>query len=345
VKRIALLTAVLALGATSLAVASSGGYAWQLTPTGSTARLRGLSAVSKTTAWASGSQGTVLRTVDKGATWQSVGPPGTSELQFRDIEAFDADTAVILSIGEGTDSRIYRTSDAGATWSLVFVNDEPQAFYDCMAWFDKHRGLALSDPVNGRFRILATNDGGQSWHVVDAQMPPALPGEFAFAASGQCITTAGGRDAWFGTGGGAVARVFHSSDRGQTWTVTATPIRSAPSAGIFALAFRDPRHGIASGGDFLLPAASPDALALTQDGGASWQLVPNAPNQYRSGAHWVTGTDAIIVGPSGSDASFDQGRSWQRFDSGSFDTIDCAGGHACWASGEQGRVAYLVRTP
>ena len=343
-KRIALLAAVLTLGVTSLAAASSGGYAWQLTPTGSTARLRGLSAVSQWTAWASGSAGTVLRTVDKGATWESVGPPGTSTLQFRDIEAFDAETAVILSIGEGTDSRIYRTSDGGRTWSLVFLNDEPQAFYDCMAWFDKHRGLALSDPVNGRFRILATRDGGRTWHVVDAEMPSALPGEAGFAASGQCITTAGGRDVWFGTGGGVAARVFHSSDRGQTWTVATTPIRSSPSAGIFALAFRDPRHGIASGGDFLSPAASPDALALTDDGGETWQLVADAPNQYRSGAHWVTGRDAIIVGPSGSDATFDQGQTWHRFDEGSFDTVDCAGGHACWASGEAGRVAYLVRT-
>ena len=342
-KRISLLVAVFSLLATSMALASSGDYSWQLTPTGSSARFRGLSAVSENIAWVSGSQGTVLRTIDTGATWQSVGPPGTTALQFRDIEAFDADTALILSIGTGTDSRIYRTTDGGQTWTLVFQNTEPTAFYDCMAFFDQHRGLALSDPVNGYFRILATDDGGQSWDVVDADMPPALPAEFAFASSGQCITTAGGRDAWFGTGGDAVARVFHSGDRGQSWTVANTPMHSNELAGIFALAFRDPRHGLAAGGDLLTPAASPDALALTHDGGASWQLVADAPNQYRSGAHWVTGRDAIIVGPTGSDASFDQGRSWQQFDSGSFDTVDCAGGFACWASGEQGRVAYLVR--
>jgi photosystem II stability/assembly factor-like uncharacterized protein len=344
-KRISLLVAVFSLLATSIALASSGGYSWQLTPTGSSASLRGLSAVSENIAWASGSQGTVLRTIDTGATWQSVGPPGTTALQFRDIEAFDANTALILSIGTGTDSRIYRTTDGGQTWTLVFQNTEPTAFYDCMAFFDEHRGLALSDPVNGYFRILATDDGGLSWHVVDADMPPALPAEFAFAASGQCITTAGGRDAWFGTGGDAVARVFHSGDRGETWTVHNTPIRSGPSAGIFALAFRDPHHGLAAGGDFLLETASPDALALSDDGGSSWQLVADAPDEYRSGATWVTGTDAIIVGPSGSDASFDQGHSWQRFDSSSFHTVDCAGGHACWASGAQGRVAYLVREP
>ncbi|HET9323833.1 MAG TPA: hypothetical protein VFO03_08145 [Gaiellaceae bacterium] len=345
-KRVALLAAVLSLLATSMALASGGthDYGWQLTPTGSTSHFRGLSAVSERTAWVSGYDGVVLRTTDKGATWQSVGPPGTASLQFRDIEAFDADTAVIMSVGGTPDSfRIYRTEDGGQTWTLAFLNTEPAAFYDCMAFFDRHRGLALSDPIDGRFRILSTSDGGRSWQIVNADMPPALPAEFAFAASGQCLTTAGGRDAWFGTGGDAVARVFHSGDRGQTWTVANTPVRSLPSGGIFALAFRDPLHGIAAGGDFLTPTASPDALALTADGGGSWSLVPNAPNEYRSGAHWVTGTDAIIVGPSGSDVTFDQGRTWQGFDDGSFDTVDCAGDHACWASGELGRVAYLTR--
>ena len=344
-KRVAVLVAVFSLVATSMALASSAArdYGWQLTPTGSAARLRGLSAVSERVAWASGSLGTVLRTTDKGATWQSVGPPGTQTLQFRDIEAFDANTAVILSIGTGTDSRIYRTTDGGQTWTLVFQNAEPTAFYDCMAFFDRHRGLALSDPVNGRFRILATNDGGQSWHIVAADMPPALGAEFAFAASGQCITTAGGRDAWFATGGDAIARVFHSRDRGMTWTVANTPVRSGPSAGIFALAFRDPRHGLAAGGDFLAPTASPDAHARSDDGGATWRLMTAAPDEYRSGAHWVNGRSAIIVGPSGSDATFDAGATWHGFDEGSFDTVDCAGGYACWASGEQGRVAFLTR--
>ena len=118
--------------------------------------------------------------------------------------------------------------------------------------------------------------------------------------------------------------------------MSTTPIRSGPSAGIFALAFRDPRHGLASGGDFLTPAASPDALALTDDGGATWQLVADAPNEYRSGAHWVNGQVAIIVGPTGSDASADAGRSWDNFDGGSFDTVDCAGGWVVLGLGRAG---------
>ena len=334
---------LIAAAAASAALAGGRDYAWQLTPTGSDARFRGLAAVSADVAWVSGSLGTVLRTVDGGTTWEDVSPPGTEALQFRDIEAFDARNAVILSIGTGTDSRIYVTSNAGATWTLAFTNDDPNAFYDCMTFFDRKRGLALSDPVDGRFRILATEDGGRTWAVVDAEMPAALPGEFAFAASGQCIVSAGGTHAWFATGGGAEARVFRTSDRGLTWTVSSTPVRSGPTAGIYALAFRDPRHGIAVGGDFTTPTSAPNALAVTADGGVTWRLASDAPDEYRSGVTWVTGRDAIAVGPTGSDVSRSFGRSWERFDSGSFDTVDCASPVACWAAGERGRVARLVR--
>jgi photosystem II stability/assembly factor-like uncharacterized protein len=343
-RRIPILLGALALAATSLGFASGGGsFAWQLTSTGSTARLRGLSAVSAEIAWTSGSLGTVLRTVDRGSTWESVGPPDTSTLQFRDIEAFGAKRAVILSIGTGSDSRVYVTEDAGRHWRLAFVNDDPNAFYDCMTFFDRRHGLALSDPVDGKFRLIATDDGGESWHVVAADMPPALEGEFAFAASGQCLTSVKGRDAWFATGGGAQSRVFRSDDRGQTWEVSATPIPSGPSSGIFALAFRDRRHGVAVGGDFLAPTASPDSFALTDDGGQTWRLVEDAPDEYRSGATWLDERIALAVGPSGSDVSVDRGQSWDDIDDGSFDTVDCAHRGACWASGEQGRVAYLVR--
>jgi photosystem II stability/assembly factor-like uncharacterized protein len=341
----ALLVALLAVAGTATAFAStrSPDVEWRLTPTGSEARLRGISVVSEKVVWTSGSLGTVLRTRDRGRTWRNVSPPGTEELQFRDIEAFGEDDAVILSIGEGESSRVYVTSNGGRTWQLGFVNDDPRAFYDCMTFFDRRHGLALSDPVDGRFRIIATDDGGRSWRVVAAEMPPALAGEFAFAASGQCLVSEGKRDAWFATGGGAQARVFRSGDGGRSWEVSATPVRSGPTAGIFALAFRDKRHGLAVGGDFTTPAVAPDALALTADGGESWRLVADAPNEYRSGAAWASSRVALAVGPSGSDVSADGGRSWDRFDGGSFDTVDCAR-DACWASGEQGRVAFLVRS-
>ena len=345
-KRIFALAALLFVIGVAPAAAARPGYAWHETATGTTAHFRGLSAVSATTAWVSGytpTEGVVMRTTDGGATWQDVSPLGTAGLQFRDIEAFDADDAVTMSIGSNpTDFRIYVTHDGGQTWDITFVNSEPTAFYDCMTFFDRNRGLALSDPPDGvHFRVIATDDGGMSWHVTGLQMP-AAPGEYAFAASGQCLTSDHGHRAWFGTGGSG-ASVFRSDDRGVSWTMAPTPMLFGPTAGINGLAFDGQERGIAVGGDFTLPAASPDAFARSFDGGSTWSLVPGAPQEYRSGVTWVDGQTAIAVGLSGSDVSTDFGATWTRFDDGSLDTVDCASPEACWSSGAAGRVAYLVR--
>jgi photosystem II stability/assembly factor-like uncharacterized protein len=317
---------------------------WKLQDSGSTARLRGLSAVSDRVAWASGTEGTVLRTVNGGRTWRSVGPPDTADLQFRDIEAFDADHAVALAIGEGELSRVYVTDNGGRTWAETFRNTDPAAFYDCVAFFDRRHGLALSDPVGGKFRILSTKDGGRSWALAPtAGMPPALDGEFAFAASGTCLVTAPGHsgDAWIASGGGSSSRVFHTRDFGAHWSVSSTPIPSGASAGIYSLAFRDRLHGLAVGGDFAAPTAAPDGAATTRDGGRTWTVAKKVPAEYRSGAAYRTDRVALAVGPTGSDVSYDGGRTWTRFDTGSFDSVECAG-HTCWASGENGRIARLV---
>jgi photosystem II stability/assembly factor-like uncharacterized protein len=317
---------------------------WQLSPTGVTARFRGLSAVSRQVAWLGGSAGTVLRTTDGGRTWGNVSPPGVTDLQFRDVEAFDANNALILAIGPGDTSRIYRTRDGGAHWTEAFRNPDPNAFYDCMAFFDRRHGLAMSDPVDGKFRILSTSDGGDTWTVLSSDgMPPALDGEAGFAASGQCLTV-NGDDAWLATGGGAQARVLHSRDRGLHWTVSVTPLASSPSAGVFATAFRNSHDGVAVGGDFANPTGHDHAIAFTNDGARHWAEPGTVPQGYRSGVtfHPFLRTVLFAVGPTGSDLSIDSGRHWQQFDAGSFDTVDCGFDGVCWASGEQGRVARLA---
>ncbi|WP_208897597.1 WD40/YVTN/BNR-like repeat-containing protein [Streptomyces incarnatus] len=310
-------------------------------------RFRGLAAVDRHTAWLAGTGGTVLRTTDGGASWRNVSPPGAAGLQFRDVEAFDARRAVVLAIGEGEASRVYRTEDGGATWTESFRNTDPKAFYDCLAFFDRRHGLAMSDPVDGRFRILSTSDGGRSWRVLpSAGMPPALDGEAGFAASGQCLVTSGPRDVWLATGGGAHARVLHSADRGLTWTAADTPVPAGdPAKGVFALAFRDRTHGLAVGGDYRPDQASPQAAAVTADGGRTWTAAPTPPPAYRSGAAWLphSRTAALAVGPTGTDLTTDAGRTWRTIDTGSYDTVDCTPDLSCWAAGEQGRVARLER--
>lgn len=339
-----------ALAALSVAPAHAHGASrhaphWELKESGTAARFRGLAAVDRDTAWLAGSGGTVLRTTDGGAHWRNVSPPGAGDLEFRDVQAFDARRAVVLAIGEGEASRVLRTEDGGATWTETFRNTDTKAFYDCLAFFDRRHGLAMSDPVDGRFRILSTSDGGRSWKVLpSAGMPDAQEGEAGFAAGGQCLVTSGPRDVWIATGGGAHARVLHSADRGLTWKAAGTPVPAGdPARGVFALAFRDRTHGIAVGGDYRADQASPMAAAVSGDGGRTWTPAAQPPPAYRSGVTWLphSRSTALAVGPTGTDLTTDGGRTWRTVDPGSFDTVDCAPDLGCWASGEQGRVARL----
>lgn len=315
---------------------------WTLTDTGVTSQFRGLSAVSANTAWVAGSKGTILRTTDAGRHWQNVSPPDAAALEFRDIEAFDARRAVALTIGPGADSRVYVTDDGGATWTNTFTNDEEAAFYDCMAFFDSRHGLAMSDPVDGRIRFARTSDGGRTWtRLAPEASPEALPGEFAFAASGQCLVAADSTNGFLVTGGGSTARVLHTPDRGETWTAYDTPVPSGPSAGIYAAAFRDARHAIFVGGDYTTPDSAPGGVAFTDRGPGAVRTAESVPGQYRSGVSFLAGPVAVTVGPGGSDITLDGGRTWRRFDDGAFDSVDCVHGFACWASGPKGRVARL----
>src|SRR5207248_10886149 len=207
--------------------------------------LRGLSVVSSTVAWASGTHGTFLRTVDSGSNWGIGHVSGAESLDFRDVEAFSSDEAILLAAGPGDQSRIYKTTDGGKNWTLLFTNKDPKGFFDCMAFWDENHGIAVGDPVDGKFQLIKTENGGKDWKAIPpASLPPAIEGEGAFAASGTCIAVQGKKNVCFVTGGGA-ARVFHSSDAGETWSVSETPIvHGPPSAGIFSIAFRDEKNGV-----------------------------------------------------------------------------------------------------
>ena len=349
--RLTLFTALLSLAfiafvpAAANAARTADQFDWRVTPTGTTEEFRGLAAVSASVAWVSGEEGSVLRTTDGGASWVDRSPAAAEGLALRDIEAFDAQRAVALSIGPGEDSRIFRTSNGGRTWVEVFRNSDEAAFYDCMAFSPNGRGLALSDPVDGFFRLAATSDRGRTWHVLStAGMPAALDGEFAFAASGTCIVSAPGGNFWFATGGVERPRIFHSSDFGQHWTVAETPLRGGPTAGIYSIDFRNARQGVIVGGDFADETNGSDAAATTTDGGQTWRLSTVPVGGYRSGVAYVShGPRQIVaVGPTGSDVSVDGGRTWRHFDDDRYDSIQCVR-NTCWASGTDGRVAVLVR--
>jgi photosystem II stability/assembly factor-like uncharacterized protein len=332
--------------AVGLAIAVQGQWVRQVSPTGE--RLRGVSAASDTVAWAGGNKGAVLRTTDGGVTWSRLVVPDAAALDFRDVEAVDADTAHVLSIGAGDASRIYKTRDGGKTWSLQFRNADPRAFFDAIAFWDADHGLAAGDPVDGRFAVMRTFDGGRTWTPVPpANLPLALPGESAFAASGTCLVVQGSRRAWFGTGGGARSRVFRTADNGLTWSVADTPVAAGnASSGIFSLAFSDAEHGIAVGGDYRREGDGGDNLAITTDGGLTWTAPGVARlRAYRSAAAYLPGSNGrgvIAVGPAGSDVSADGGASWVPLGDEGFHALSVSPtGRLAWAVGEQGRIAVL----
>ena len=324
------------------------------------ASLRGLCAVDTDIAWASGSGGTVLRTVDGGATWQrrSIRHPGADALDFRDVQAFDADRALVLSAG--LPARIYRTTDGGESWTETYRNDTEGVFFDGFAFWDDARGVAFSDPVGGQLLIITTEDGGKSWHEIDAAViPMALEGEAGFAASGTGIAIAAsggcGQHLWIGLGGdtgdgGAEgARVFHSGDGGSSWDVVESPIVASAAAGIFSIAFRNAAIGVMVGGDYQSPDDASSNVAFTTDGGRTWHPpdedsdATTRPRGYRSVVCYLPRENAFIAGgPSGTDYSLDGGRTWQPLGDEGFHVIAASpDGAIIWAAGAEGRIARL----
>ena len=290
-----------------------------LTPqtSGTTNRLQAVSPVSSRVVWASGVGGTFARTTDGGQTWESHVVPGAETLEFRDVEGVSANVAYLLASGVGSDSRIYKTEDGGATWELQFQNADPNGFYDCFAFWTPRSGLTMADSSNGRFPVVRTFDGGKNWKDIGDKLPAPLPdGEYAFAASGTCVAALGLNWAWIAAASTTESRIFATRDFGQTWNAYTTPIAASDSgaAGVFSVAFRDPRHGVIGGGDFLGEEVI-DNFARSRDGGKTWSLESNAPIP---GAifglayvgdlfHWKT---IVATGPGGAAWTPDEGDTW-----------------------------------
>ncbi len=167
---------------------------WQMQESGTTAGLRGIDSVDGNVAWASGSEGTVLKTVDGGAHWEKCAVPDAATdgatLDFRGVQGWDSATAIVMASGPGAKSRLYKTVDGCATWTLLFKNpDTPDGFFDSF-WVNAAygAGMLLGDPVQGRFTVFETVDGGQTWKK-DVRKGLALHGDSlgAFAASNSSI--------------------------------------------------------------------------------------------------------------------------------------------------------------
>jgi len=318
---------------------------WAVQESGVDSDLRGVcvvaesSAEERVTIWASGSQGAVVRSTDSGKTWKRLRIPEAESLDFRGVQAFDANTAYVMSSGEGLQSRIYKTTDGGEHWKLQYHGGQKEFFLDALICNEEKHCAALSDPVDGKFVILANTDGEHWAELPRENMPGALPKEGAFAASNSSLCLEG-KDIHFGTGGPA-ARVFASHDFGQTWTVVETPIVSGnASSGIFSL-FCDERTIVAVGGDYQDPARAYKNAAISRDGGKTWELAAQPPGGYRSAAGKYNG-GYVAVGPTGTETSVD-GLHWNSIGKVNFNAYTFpVPGSAGWAVGPHGSVARFV---
>jgi photosystem II stability/assembly factor-like uncharacterized protein len=308
------------------------------------ANFRTVYTLSETEAWASGTKGTVIKTIDGGQTWTVMQVPSAEGLDFRDIHVFDSNTAIVLSAGEAEKGQamMYRTTDGGQTWDVVYDTDQKGVFLDGFDFWDKDRGLAFGDPIDGKFFLLSTRNGGLTWEKESTEnIPPSLEGEAAFAASGTSISIFGKKGICIATGGSHTARVFRSFNRGKTWAAVSTPMPASKSSGLFGLRFRDELYGMAVGGDYLKTSADGNNVLITQNGGRTWiEATATQPKGLKEAIVFV-GTTAVVVGPSGTSMSKDFGQNWVQIGLESLHSAS-AWGQSIYAVGAKGLVLKMT---
>tara|TARA_B100001105_G_scaffold63322_1_gene49299 strand:- start:1626 stop:2645 length:1020 start_codon:yes stop_codon:yes gene_type:complete len=275
---------------------------------GVSASFRGLSVVNNSVVWVSGTGGTVLRTIDNGENWKNVSVPEMENTDFRDIHGFNKNIAIVMGID--SPARFFKTIDGGKSWDLVHFDDREEVFFDGMSFWNKRNGIAFSDPVNGRHLLIRTTDGGDTWEEIPADgIPEKLDPEFGFAASGTGMPVKGRNTVWLGMGG-IKSRVFKSENGGLNWSVAETPVvHGGQSTGIYSVAFKNKKVGIAVGGDYMNQAIQ-NTMAHTQDGGITWNLPEKQTHQYRECVAHYRGNTFFAVGPSGFDRTTDNGKNW-----------------------------------
>ena len=324
---------------------------WKVQTSGLDTNLRGVSAAYKgnikrarnAVAWASGSNGAILKSLDRGESWQRLHVEGGDALDFRGIVAFNEKTVYVMSSGEGEKSRIYKTMDAGETWNLQYSDKRKEFFLDTIACVAETHCFALGDPIDGKFLLLETTDGARWTPLPSVNMPAALPGEGAFAASNTCLFVSG-EEIFFGTGGPA-ARVFHTTNSGRTWTVAETPIAHGNAfSGIFSITRGDGKDIVVVGGDYQDPKRASAVAAYSHNEGKTWQLSEPQPGGYRSSLACFEDALCVAIGPTGEDVSVSKvsAARWKPTDSLNLNAVTILDVENGWAVGPKGTIARFV---
>ncbi|SCY00095.1 sialidase family protein [Flavobacterium caeni] len=237
----------------------------------------------------------------------------TMKIEFRNI-AQTSKAVFVLKIGNP--ALLYKIDKSTMAETLVYSEQHPNVFYDSMQFWDDLEGMAMGDPIDGCFSILTTRDGGNTWQKKSCKDLPVLAqGEAAFAASNTNLVV-NGNQAWM-VSGGKKARVFHSPDRGKTWSTAETPIEQGQAmTGIYTADFYDEKRGVVAGGNYDQQQQNTQNKAMTRDGGKTWQLVANGAGfGYASCIQYVPdskGMKLVCVGGTGVYFSDDAGQTWKQ---------------------------------
>lgn len=240
--------------------------------------------------------------------------PTEKNAEFRSIAQTEK---YVFILNVGNPALLYKFSKEDLSYELVYQENHEKVFYDSMRFWNDKEGIAIGDPIEGSFSVITTRDGGVSWQKMPSdRLPHIEDGEAAFAASNTNIVIKG--NATWLVSGGKKARVFHSINKGNSWSVVETPIvQGKQMTGIFTADFYNSSVGFISGGNYEVLNQNFDNKAVTHDGGKTWKLV--AQNQgfgYASCVQYIPnshGKELISVGASGIYYSNDGGSSWNQW--------------------------------
>jgi hypothetical protein len=302
---------------------------------GTKTSMRGLSVVDDKTVWVSGSNGTVGRSLDGGLTWTWMTVKGFEKTDFRDIEAFDKTTAVIMGIAEP--AYILRTIDGGEHWQVVFENHDKGMFLDAMEFWNEQSGIVIGDPLKNRFFIGRTLDGGKTWQGIPESMRPvADSGEACFASSGTNVRKITKQEAVIITGGLASNVLV----RDQKFNLPL--IQGKESTGANSIAIKNKKTWMVVGGDFNTKDSATKNAAITFDAGKTWTLPSTPPTGYRSCVEYIKKKRWITCGLNGVDITNDDGLHFTNISKENFHVVRKAKkGNAVYFAGGGGRIGKL----
>ncbi len=310
----------------------------EILESGNKVSIRGLSVVTNKIIWASGNNGMVAKSTNGGKTFDWIKVAGYEKRDFRDIEAFDNNTAIIM--GVDAPAIIVKTIDGGKSWKTVLLDSTKGMFLDAMDFSDNKNGIVVGDPMDQKVYLSTTNDQGNTWkrkiYNENTNTLTTHTGEAFFASSGTNIKLIG-KEIVF-VSGGMKSQIFYQNK----WKELPL-IQGKESTGANSIAVNH-GNGVVVGGDFSKDTIVSGNCVLINLGKELTITQPEtAPHGYRSCVIYISENVLIACGTSGVDISKDGGKNWALISKDGFHVVQKAkNGTAVFLAGSNGRIAKLI---